>query len=160
MKERLVIADSSPFIALDRIGHLHLLPALMGKLRISPAVGQEVFGAQPLPIWIEVMPLRQPIASQIASARLGAGERETIALALELSADEVVLDDLPARRLASTLKLPVIGTFGLLLRAKQRGLIPLVHPLVEALRIHEFRISDRLVEGILVAAGESDLPNS
>ncbi len=154
MKERFIVADSSPLIALDRIGQLSLLPALLGQIHIPPAVRLEVFGQRPLPDWIVEQPLRQPIASRIASARLGPGERETVALALELSAAEVIIDDLPARRLAYALRVPVIGTLGLLLRAKKHGLIPLLCPPVEALQNHEFHASARLVEGILAAAGE------
>jgi predicted nucleic acid-binding protein len=156
MKERLVVADSSPLVALSRIGYLHLLPALLGKLHLPPAVRQEVFGSHPLPGWVAEVALQQPVASRITSAHLGPGEREAIALALELSADEVILDDLAARRLAYALRMSVIGTFGLLLRAKKRGLVPLVRPLIEALQSHEFHASARLVEGILVAAGEGD----
>ncbi len=157
MKERLTVANSSPFIALERIGQQHLLPALLGQVRIPPAVGQEVFGARLLPDWAILVRLQQPIASRITSARLGAGEREAIALALELNADEILLDDLAARRLAYALKIPILGTLGLLLRAKNRGLIPQIRPLVKALQDHEFRASARFIEGILAAAGESEL---
>lgn len=156
MKERLVVANSSPLIALDRIGQLPLLPVLLIKIHIPRAVRQEVFEQNPLPDWIVERPLRQPIASRITSARLGPGEREAVALALELSAAEVIIDDLAARRLAYALQVPVIGTLGLLLRAKKRGLIPLIRPLVEALQDHEFHASARLVEGIFAAAGEGE----
>ena len=155
MKERLVVANSSPLIALDRIGQLHLLPALVGKLHIPPAVRHEVFGLHPVPDWIAETLLRQPVAARISSARLGPGEREAIALALELSATDIIIDDLPARRLAYALRIPVIGTLGLLLRAKKQGLIPLIRPLVDALQDYEFRASTRLIEGILAAAEEA-----
>ncbi|MBN1485050.1 MAG: DUF3368 domain-containing protein [Chloroflexia bacterium] len=156
MNQRLVVVNSSPFIALEKIGYLHLLPTLWGTLHVPPAVQREVFEIRPMPPWVEQVSLQQPIASRIASVRLGPGEREVIALALELDAEEVILDDLPARRLASALKIPVIGTLGLLLRAKKRDLIPLVRPLVEALENHGFYASERIIHGILTAAGEEE----
>jgi predicted nucleic acid-binding protein len=90
----------------------------------------------------------------MVSARLGKGEREAIALALELQATELIIDDLPARRLATSLGLPIIGTLGLLLRAKKKGVILAVRPLMEDLQARDFHISERLFEGILAAAGE------
>jgi hypothetical protein len=98
--------------------------------------------------------LTQPLASQIVAARLGPGEREAIALALELGATELVLDDLSARRLAQSLHIVVIGSVGLLLRAKEKGLISEVRPLIQAMQDAEFHISDRVFDGVLAAAGE------
>jgi predicted nucleic acid-binding protein len=154
VKESLVVANSSPFIALERIGQFDLLPMLFKQLWIPPAVRQEVFASKSLPAWVKEVQLQQPLAPQMAGVRLGAGEREAIALALELKAAELILDDLPARRFAIALGLPVIGTLGLLLRSKEQGLIPLVRPLLEDLQNQEFHISERLFIGILVAAGE------
>jgi predicted nucleic acid-binding protein len=89
---------------------------------------------------------------------LGAGEREAIALAVELNASEVLLDDLPARRLASHLGLPVLGTLGILLRAKARGLVPQVRPLLQMLHEQDFRMSEQLFDAIVAAAGERIAP--
>jgi predicted nucleic acid-binding protein len=85
---------------------------------------------------------------------VGAGEREAIALALEMGAAELILDDLAARRLAQSLLLVVIGSAGLLLRAKERGLIPRVRPLMQAMQAVDFHISERVFTGILAAADE------
>jgi len=85
----------------------------------------------------------------------GAGEREAIALALEMQATELLIDDLAARRLAQSLGIPIIGSLGLLLRAKQRGLVSAVRPLLETMQTEEFRISDDLFSEILMAAEES-----
>jgi len=154
MEEILVVSNSSPLIALDRIEQLSLLPSLLRRVWIPPAVRYEVFGSSSLPDWITEQALTQPLVPRIAAVRLGPGERETIALALEMSAGEVILDDLSARRLAISLGLSPIGTLGLLLRAKRQGLISRVRPFMEALQEQEFYISERLFTGILVAAGE------
>jgi uncharacterized protein len=154
MSRRSVISNSSPFIALERIGHIHLLPAMIGKITIPPAVRLEVFGSEQIPDWVEEKGLVQPLASRMTATFLGAGEREAISLALELSASEIILDDLPARRLATSLGLPVTGSLGLLLRAKRDGMIPAIRPLLDALLAQDFHISEKVFIGVLTAADE------
>jgi predicted nucleic acid-binding protein len=154
MTSQLCVGNSSPLIVFQRIGQLSLLQNLLEQLYIPPAVRFEVFGSTPLPVWIKEQSLAQPLASQILAARIGAGEREAIALALELQANLLVIDDLAARRLAQSLKITIIGSLGLLVRAKERGLISSVRPLMEAMQSEEFRISDSVFAGILAAAGE------
>lgn len=151
---RIIVVNSSPLIIFQRIGQLSLLTALFERVHVPPAVRNEVYGEEALPEWIEERSLAQPLASQIVAARLGPGEREAIALALELKATEIVLDDLAARRLAQSLRLPVIGSIGLLLRAKERGLVSAVRPLMERMQDEGFHIAGRVLAHILVAAGE------
>jgi len=148
------VVNASPLIVFQRIGQFGLLGALLTHAFAPSAVRYEVYGNKPMPEWIEERPLAQSLASRIVAARLGAGEREAIALALEIGADELVLDDLAARRLARSLEINLIGSVGLLLRAKARGLIPSVRPLLEAMQAKDFRISARVLERILCAAGE------
>jgi predicted nucleic acid-binding protein len=154
MKSQLCVGNSSPLIVFQRIGQFSLLYDLLEQLYIPPAIRIEVFGSTPLPVWIKEQSLAQPLASQILAARIGAGEREAIALALELQADLLVIDDLAARRLAQSLKIKIIGSLGVLVRAKERGLISSVRTLMEAMQSEEFRISDGVFAGILAAAGE------
>lgn len=144
----------SPLIIYQRIGQLDLLRAVFGSLVIPTAVRHEVFQAQTPPAWIQEQVLQQPIASQIASARLGAGEREAIALALESNAALLILDDLPARRLAQALGIKVIGSAGILSRAKELKIVTRIRPLLEEMQKFDFRISDQVMEGILKAADE------
>jgi len=107
-----------------------------------------------LPDWIGTRTPNQPIGPQILAAALGDGESEALALALELKAGLTLLDDLAARRMAATLHLPLIGTLGILLRAKDRGLIPAVRPRLESPRSLPFHISNRLYDLVLASAGE------
>ncbi len=153
MSRSSVISNSSPLIALERVGRLDLIRQLFGRVDVPPAVAREVFEADTIPNWIEVVTLSGPVSAKIPLA-LGAGEREAIALALEQPPTWVVLDDLPARRLAATLGLPVIGTVGLLLAAKQQALIPLLEPLLNDLEQADFRLSLKVREAVLQAAGE------
>jgi predicted nucleic acid-binding protein len=148
------VADSSPVIVFERIGQLALLRTLVERLHIPPAVAREVSSADPLPEWVEVRTLTQPLAARIIAARIGPGEREAIALALEIKADWLIMDDPPGRRLAHTLGIAVIGSAGLLLRAKTRHMIPAVRPLLEAMQREDFRLSEHVFAAILTAANE------
>ena len=149
-----VVSNSSPLIALDGIGELNLLEKLFTDIVIPPAVTRETASSKGLPGWIREMALGQAIGAQVLSASLGAGESEAICLALELNARWVLLDDRPARRLAQSLNLPVIGTLGVLLTCKRRGLIQAIKPLVDGLVRFGFRVSPSLYQRVIKAAGE------
>jgi uncharacterized protein len=75
-------------------------------------------------------------------------------LALELRAELVIMDDRPARRLALGLGVPVVGTVGILLRAKAVGLVASVRPLIEKLLEVGFHPSPAIREKVLTDAGE------
>lgn len=153
MTPLLVVCNSSPIIALAQIEALDLLRMLFTTVVVPPAVRGEIQSIA-LPEWILVQPLAQTLDARVAAASLDAGEREAIGLAIERGADLLVLDDLPARALAARLGLSLIGTVGVLLLAKQRGLVEQVRPLLDALRRAEFFLSDGLYRRILALAGE------
>ena len=85
---------------------------------------------------------------------LGAGETQVIASAQALGADRVVIDDMAARRCARVMGLRVIGTLGIIGRAKSEGLIKLAGPIIERLREAGLYISDDLVQRLLREVGE------
>lgn len=117
-----VVADASVFIALVQIHELPLLEALFGDVTIPRAVAGEVAPSVPsLPAWVETRVLRRPLPPRIVAASLDAGEAEALALALEIEAELVILDDLPARRLAEAMGLAIIGTAGVLFMANSTG---------------------------------------
>ena len=148
-----VIANASPLIALAQINSLALLQQLFGSVLIPPAVAREITQSVTLPVWISQQSPARSISPSIL-ATLDPGERETISLALEIGADWVVLDDLPARRQAAALGLPVIGTLGILILAKRRGRASTVRPSVDALRSMRFHMTPGLYEQVLAIAGE------
>lgn len=82
------------------------------------------------------------------------GEAETVVLAEELNADAVLIDDLKARKIARLRGLTVIGTIGLLLDAKNKGLVSEVKPLLEELIKKKIRISNELYDHALKLANE------
>ena len=149
-----VVSNSSPLIALKQLELLSLLEQIFGSILVPPAVVKEVKPTVTLPPWITEQALSQVIGSQILATSLGAGESEALSLALELKASLLILDERPARRLAGALGIPVMGTLGLLLKAKSIGLIFKLKPQLEALLQHNFRISPQLYEQVLKSAGE------
>jgi predicted nucleic acid-binding protein len=151
-----VVSNSSPLIALARIQRLDLLSAIFESVLIPPAVAREISPSIPvLPTWLQIQaPNVLPPASLLRRS-LGEGEREALALAIELRADWIILDDLPARRSAQATGLNVIGTLGTLLTAKRTGLLKSIRPELDALLRTSFFLSPELSNELLRAAGET-----
>jgi predicted nucleic acid-binding protein len=129
----IVIADTTPLNYLVLIDAAHLLPRLFGQVFIPPAVWDELndpdtparvrtWLSQP-PTWLRVQPLLS--APDPSLEDLDDGERQAIALAIELHADQILVDELSARQEAARRQLPFIGTLGILRRAAQLGWIDL-----------------------------------
>ena len=117
-----VVSNSSPLIALTRIHRLDLVPTILQSALIPPAVAREIAPSIPvLPRWLEMRTPTRAASVLTFRGRLGDGEWEAIALAVELGAGAILIDDRPARRLAEAAGLNVIGTLGLLLEAKRAG---------------------------------------
>ena len=155
MTARPVISDASPLIALTQISQLNILHVLFTTVMIPPAVARETARSVPLPPWLQVRELAQPIDPRIVRTSLGPGESQAISLGLEVGAQRVILDDVQARRTARALGLPLVGTLGVLLAAKRRRLLPSVQPHVEALLRAGFFVAPSLYEDLLVQAGEA-----
>ena len=150
-----VVADASPLIALHQLGHLSLLARLFSRIEIPLAVAEEVAPSVPkLPVWIIVRELSRPASPEILRAGLGRGETEALSLAQGIRAELVIVDDRPARELATKLGLSVAGTAGILTRAKRAGLVPVVRPLDQLMKLG-FRISPAIIERVLADAGEA-----
>jgi predicted nucleic acid-binding protein len=149
-----IIADSSPLIALTQIGLIDLLETLFSTVLIPPAVARETARSVAMYPWLRQQPLGVALDSRIIEARLGAGESEALGLALEIAGTTVILDDLDARRLAQRLGISTIGTLGVLLAAREQEVIPLLRPHLTALLDARFFMSDRLIEELLMEVGE------
>ena len=160
--ERLVVVNTTPLIALVLAGQLPLLRLLYTAVTIPPAVQAEIRTGGPSGIgvrelaaaaWIRVVPLQDPRRADLLTD-LDRGEAEVLALAQEIYAGLVIVDERLARRHARRLGLPLTGTLGLLLRAKQAQLIAEVKPLIIAMRTGGIWLSDALVEEALTIARE------
>lgn len=159
----IVVSDTSPLIALSRIGQLDLLRALYGEVYIPATVAEEAFAQAHAPgapeiaarKWIVVrVPTHTDLLPALAG-ELDAGEAAAIALAVEIDTKLLLMDERRGRRAASRLGLSVVGVLGILLEAKQQGMIPRLRPLLDALRTSEsFYMTDALYEHVLQEAGE------
>ena len=159
----IVVSNSSPLIALGRIQHLDILPSLFTAIIVPTAVYREVVvhgvsqpGASALAKaeWMTVQPVRNTEYVAYLLSTLDQGEAEAILLAQELRANWLLLDEIKARTVARRLSLRVIGVAGVLVLAKQQGLIPAVKPLLDSLLLHNFRISQQVYQSAVAAAGE------
>lgn len=130
----IVVSDSSPLIALARIGRLNLLASLYQRILIPSEVHHEVTLAGPdLPGarevrkagWIETVTRRSSVDTSLEQAcrGLGAGERGAIFLAKDLPADLILLDEWKARRIAQEAGLYVVGCLGVLEASNRKGFI-------------------------------------
>jgi predicted nucleic acid-binding protein len=150
----LIVADTGPINYLIQIGHIEVLPRLVEKVVLPASVQIELLrDAAPAvvrawatnpPVWIEIQSAGQPIEAKDISA----ADREAIALARELNAAFLLMDDSQARRCASRLGVVTMGTLGLLEAAAARGLIAL-RPALEKLRSTSCYLSDELIENAL-----------
>jgi uncharacterized protein len=135
-----VVSNSSPLIAFAAIEQLHLFPALFGSVLIPPAVASEIAPSVPtLPPWLRVEAVSLPLPQAVLRQSLGDGEREALALAVEIQAERILLDDRAARRVAQALQLLVTGTAGILLVAKRHALLPQIRPALDALLLSRSR---------------------
>jgi predicted nucleic acid-binding protein len=159
----MIICNATPLIAFARIQRLDILQQTVGVLVIPEGVAKEIQGYrgghygeiilddEP---WVTVQKVQAPAQVQLLLPALDQGEAEVIALALEQNADLVLIDELTGRKVAQSLQLQVIGTVGILIRAKQMGLIPAVKPILEKMIQCGIRYSQRFVNSILHEIGE------
>jgi uncharacterized protein len=160
----LIVSDTSPIINLAIIDHLWLIPTLYQQIILPQTVYDEIVidgagqaGADEIRLatWIEVRNTKNFALHAQLNTELDPGEAEAIALAVELNADRILIDEKLGRQKAIHLALKPVGILGVLLRAKQDGHISLVQPLMDRL-IDEanFYIHPKLYQDILTAAGE------
>lgn len=130
----IVVSDTSPITALLTVEEAGLLKQLFGEVVIPNAVETELLRTHPvLPGWLRVKPLQNPTTASVYARSLDHGEAEAIALAQELHADHLLIDERKGRRLAQQHGVTVVGLLGVVLLAKHAGLIPSAKVLLEKL---------------------------
>lgn len=160
----IVVSDTSALCNLAIVDHLWLLESIYQTVIIPDVVARELTEASNPLIpailqsgWIQPQPLtNSELANQLQQERgLDAGEANAIALALELQADDLLIDERLGRQEALRLGLSIIGILGILLVAKQRSLIPQVQPVMDTLISQAgFRVSSQLYQRVLALAEE------
>ncbi|MBD3307029.1 DUF3368 domain-containing protein [candidate division KSB3 bacterium] len=154
----MIISNSTPLIAFARIGAFPLLQRLVKQLVIPTAVAHEIaeYGPeQPGFIdvtqesWITVQTVQSQQHVQLLLPTLDRGEAEVIALAVEQQARLVLIDELTGRQVAESLGIPITGSVGLLIQAKQRGDILAIRPYIDAMLEQGIRYSQRFIQQVL-----------
>lgn len=156
----MVVSDTSSISNLYQIGEVDLLRKLFGEIVITPAVQRELYAldAQQEDIdtlkWIKVMtPSNQQMIENLRQD-LDLGESESIALAIEKKAEYLIIDEFRGRQIAEEYGVKIVGVLGLLIQAKQKGMIPSVKVEVEKLLAVGFRLNEKLVLSVLKRLGE------
>lgn len=157
-----IICNTSPLQYLHQIDHLNLLKSLAGRITVPTAVANEIaIGIEwgiDLPDLrkLDWLDFRTPLCSTAVPLvrDLGPGETEVIMLAMEAIGCVVILDDALARKTAELLGIKLTGTLGLLLDAKQAGLIDDLTSVISQLQALNFRLAPHTREAVLRLAGE------
>jgi predicted nucleic acid-binding protein len=157
-----VVSNTTPLIALAWLEQLNLLPTLFGEIHIPQAVHDEIhhnpeaigvseLGTAP---WLAVTSVTNTLAVELLLDQLDLGESEAIVLARELQAGLLLMDERRGRRRAIQSGLTVVGTLGILIQARQRGMVGPLRPLLDRLRQLPFHMSQSLYIHVLRWAGE------
>lgn len=156
----IVVSNTTPLIGLASVQKFDLLPQLFSTIHIPQAVYDEAYSTSgvkhPIPSadCIKVVSVKDRLAVEVLLDELDLGEAETIVLARELNADWVLMDERKGRRKLGQLGVKKIGTLGILLKAKQLGLLLTIRPVIETLHQQGFSLSQSVIDAVLEQAGE------
>jgi predicted nucleic acid-binding protein len=162
-----VVSNTSPILNLAIVGQLSLLRGQFDEVWIPPAAIEELRVKEDLPGcqavreameagWLQVKEVADRALVQALRRDLERGEAEAIALAVQMKAAPVLLDEREGRKAAKSLGLKVTGVLGVLLRARREGTLPSLRKAMEKLQEDAgFRISPDLFAQLLKAGGES-----
>ncbi len=154
--------NASPLIFLTRVALLDVLNEPGVPVMVPDEVLSELGRLSPndpaalavvQTTWLHIVPT-PPIPVSVQAWNLDAGESAVLAVALGQPDSQAILDDLAARRCARALNLPLLGTLGLILVAKELGMITAVRPVLDTLRQTGMYVSSGLARQVLDQAGE------
>lgn len=152
--------NASPLIFLARSGHLDLLTAFADEVWVPEPVANEILcrGEEDVTAnairqtdWLITKAVSIP--SRIMVWRLGLGESAVLTLAAQHNI-EAIMDDFAGRKHAARLHIPVRGTLGIVLMAKQRGIIPNARPVMEDMMKTGLYLSKKVLDQALDRVGE------
>lgn len=161
MPDRPVVLNNTPLVALWAIGRFDLLRDLFREVLIPQAVEDEFLAVETAArrqalrdaTWVRSVPLAQPRRA-LVYAGLDQGEAEVLTLAEEREARLVVIDERRGRRFAERMGIPLTGTLGILLLAKEAGLIESVSAWLAKLQEAGLFLAPSLIQRALDIAGE------
>ncbi len=154
--------NASPLIFFSRGRQMELLRQFAERILVPDAVATEIRkkGMSDITVqaleqtdWLEVIP-QTAIPEIIVEWGLGAGESSVLAYAYHHPGIEAIIDDLAARKCAASLNIPVRGTLGIVLVAKQRGIIASARPVIQYLIQGGLYLSKHILDEALKKVGE------
>jgi uncharacterized protein len=158
----LIVSDTSAISNLIQVELLDILHQLFGQIIISNAVYEELseIDSQKLYIdnlsWIHIETVKNQDFVHELENDLDKGESESIALAIELNADFLIIDELKGRKIAENLGIKIVGLLGSLLKAKEKGYLQTIAPILEKLSTQAgFHINPQLKAHVLKLANEN-----
>ena len=157
----IIVADSSPLISLAILNKLNILDKIFDKIYIPTAVYNEIV-QQNKPYFNElrdfsinrIRPIQNQLAVQILQKELDIGESEAIVLAIEKSVPNILIDEYKGRKVAQINELLPIGSIGVLLQAKKKGIVTEIKPELNKLIVNHRRIAQKLYDKALELADE------
>jgi hypothetical protein len=154
----ILIADSSALIALAIVDKLDVLEKLFGEVLIPQAVYEEIckeYKKESHKLKLFSQDRVVTVSSDINfNITLGRGESEAIMLYKEQNADYLLCDDKKAKKFAENFGIQVIGSLGILLKAKEKGYIASIKPIIEILRVSTLFIDEKTFSIVLRMANE------
>lgn len=157
----IVFTNTSPLIALASIQRLDLLPRLFGTVRVTASVVEEcrVGGTIMVPdlsayAWLSIVSVAEELVEHPSLVDLDRGERDTIAAAHAANADRVIIDERLGRQAAEELGLSVVGSLGILAKAKTEGLVPSFRDAARGMLEAGIRFHPALIEKLAAHVGE------
>jgi len=147
-----VIADSSALMALENIGEIEVLPKLFYQITVTPEVAHE-YGYQ-LPSWIRIQTASNSSLQRPEIGGLDPGEASSIAVALDSDNPLLIIDEKKGRKVAERLNIEIIGTIGVLIKARVAGLIENPDSLLSRLEAVDFRL-DEILRSRLIGSEEN-----
>ncbi len=152
-----VISNSTPIIALCAIDQLDILKKMYGEIIVPSAVRDEVNSKENIikdNSFFKVIKIKNNEAKKLFKMSLHPGEVEVLILANEIKSDLCIIDDLLARKYANYLAIKITGTLGVLIKAKQNGIIEKIKPLLDELIKNGIFISKELYTVVLNCVNE------
>jgi uncharacterized protein len=162
----IIVSNTSPISNLAKVRQLDLLQKLYQTILIPNAVYQElldkragetVITAVQSATWLEIKQVHNYDLVNRLRNIVNAGEAEAIALAVEVNATRLIIDERLGRQAAANQGLSITGIFGVLIVAKKQGLISVVKPVMDNLiNQANFRVSSQLYTDVLIAVNENE----
>lgn len=156
-----VVSNTTPIISLLKINQLEVLQKLYKEIYVPHEVFREIEAGESKNFyedlskleWVNIVKIEDEVAVK-SFIDLDAGEAEAIILASEINADLIILDEKLGRHYATNIGLRITGTIGVLIKAKQSGLLSNIRPLIDELINQGIWINEKLKHEVLKIVGE------